>query len=78
MFHEFNEMKYRARRCINGTETQYLYVLLNYIVRAREVILIWSVVFNLTFDVHKKPELLFLFYVLDFNAIFANQDPLPL
>ena len=39
VFHEFNEMKYRARRCINGTEIQYmLKYMLNYIVRAREVI----------------------------------------
>ena len=37
VFHEFNEMKYEARRCINGTEIQYM---LNYIVRAREVIAI--------------------------------------
>ena len=55
VFHEFNEMKYRARRCINGTEMQYmLKYMLNYIVRAREVIAIWSVGFNLTFDVDKK------------------------
>ena len=71
-----------ARRCINGIEIQYmLKYMLNYIVRAREVIVIWSIVFNLTFDVHKKAWtliLLFLFYVLDFNAIFANQDPFPL
>ena len=55
--------------------------MLNYIVRAREVIVIWSVDFNLTFDVHKKAWtliLLFLFYVLDLNAIFANQDAFPL
>ena len=24
VFHEFNEMKYLARRCINGTEIQYV------------------------------------------------------
>ena len=29
VFHEINEMKYRARRCINGTEIQYM--LMNYI-----------------------------------------------
>ena len=41
VFHEFKEMKYRARRCINGTEIQYmLKYMLNYIVRAREVIVI--------------------------------------
>ena len=41
VFHEFNEMKYRARRCINGTEIKYmLKYMLNYIVGAREVIVI--------------------------------------
>ena len=41
VFHEFNEMKYLARRCTNGTEIQYmLQYMLNYIVRAREVIAI--------------------------------------
>ena len=41
VFHEFNEMKYRAHRCINGTEIQYmLKYIMNYIVRAREVIVI--------------------------------------
>ena len=39
--HEFNEMKYRARLCINGTEIQYmLKYMLNYIVRARKAIVI--------------------------------------
>ena len=53
VFHEFNEMKCRACRCINGTEIQYMMIyMLNYIVRAREVIAIRSVGFNLTFDVH--------------------------
>ena len=41
VFHEFNEMKFRARLCINGTEIQYmLKYMLNYIVREREVIAI--------------------------------------
>ena len=41
VFYEFNEKKYRACRCINDTKIQYmLKYMLNYIVRAREVIAI--------------------------------------
>ena len=41
VFHEFKKIKYRARLCINGTEIQYMMIyMLNYIVRAREVIAI--------------------------------------
>ena len=45
---------------INGIELQYmLKYMLNYIVRADDCDICWIVGFNLTFDVHKKPDTFF-------------------
>ena len=64
------EMKYLAGVYkINGIELQYmLKYMLNYIVRADDCDICWIVGFNLTFDVHKKPD---TFTLLHHTVIMA-------
>ena len=61
MFLQFYELTFEMKYLpgyVNGIELQYmLKYMLNYIVRAGDCRMIcWIVDFNLTFDVHRKPD----------------------